>query len=70
VVVVSEQTGKVSLAEHGRLVQNVSDERLRRVLLLLRDPGRRMGRRRVATRLAPGATGALARDALKSVERP
>jgi uncharacterized protein (TIGR00159 family) len=70
VVVVSEQTGKASLAEHGRLVQNVSDERLRRVLLLLRDPGRRGGRRRVATRLPSGLTGALPRDAVKSAERP
>jgi diadenylate cyclase len=70
VVVVSEQTGKVSLAEHGRLVQNVSDERLRRVLLLLRDPGRRVGRRRAATRLPSGMTGALPRDAIKSAERP
>lgn len=69
-IIISEQTGTISLAEHGRLVRNVSEERLRRVLLALRSPRRRMRRATISGRIPLGATGSFARDKLKAGDRP
>ncbi|HLW00401.1 MAG TPA: diadenylate cyclase CdaA [Ktedonobacterales bacterium] len=69
-IIISEETGTVSLAEHGRLIRNVSEDRLRRMLLALRSPGRRMRRVTVSGRIPLGATGGFARDKLKAGDRP
>jgi diadenylate cyclase len=69
-IIISEETGMVSLAEHGRLIRNVSEERLRRLLLSLRSPGRRMRRAAISGRIPLGATGGFARDKLKAGDRP
>jgi diadenylate cyclase len=68
-IIISEQTGTISLAEHGRLIRNVSDERLRRMLLAIRAPGRRMRRSIASGRVPLGATGGFARDKLKAGDR-
>jgi diadenylate cyclase len=70
VIIISEETGTVSVAEHGRLIRNVSEERLRRMLLALRSPGRRMRRATVSGRIPLGSTGSFARDKLKAGDRP
>src|SRR5262249_17044932 len=57
VLIISEETGTLSLAEHGRLIRNVSEDRLRRMLLALRSPGRRMRRPAVSGRIPLGASG-------------
>ncbi len=70
-IIISEQTGTISLAEHGRLIRNVSEDRLRRLLLALRSSGRRMIRRAsVSGRIPLGATGGFARDKLRAGDRP
>jgi diadenylate cyclase len=68
-IIVSEETGTVSLAEHGRLIRNVSEDRLRRMLVALRSPGRRMRRATISGRVPLGATGGFARDKLKAGDR-
>ncbi len=69
-IIISEQTGTVSLAERGRLIRNVSEDRLRRMLIAIRSPGRRMRRASISGRLPLGATGGFARDKLKAGDRP
>ena len=69
VLIISEETGTLSLAEHGRLIRNVSEERLRRMLLALRSPGRRMRRPAASGRIPLGASGSFARDKLKAGDR-
>jgi diadenylate cyclase len=68
-IIVSEQTGTISLAEHGRLIRNVSEERLRRMLLATRTSRRRMRRSAVSGRVPLGTTGSFARDKLKTGDR-
>src|SRR5262249_19554810 len=68
-LIVSEETGTVSLAEHGRLIRNVSEDRLRRMLLALRSPGRRQRRSAVSGRIPLGASGSFARDKLRAGDR-
>lgn len=70
-LIISEETGTVSVAEHGRLIRNVSEERLRRMLVALRAPSRRMRRTStVSGRIPLGSTGSFARDKLKAGDRP
>lgn len=69
VLIISEETGTLSLAEHGRLIRNVSEDRLRRMLLALRSPGRRMRRPAASGRIPLGASGSFARDKLKAGDR-
>lgn len=68
-LVISEETGAISLAENGRLIRNVSEERLRRMLLSMRTPRRRIRRHTTSGRLPLGTTGGLARDKLKTGDR-
>ncbi|HEY7347718.1 MAG TPA: diadenylate cyclase CdaA [Ktedonobacterales bacterium] len=69
-IIISEESGTISLAEHGRLIRNVSEDRLRRMLVSLRSPGRRMRRPATSGRIPLGATGGFARDKLKAGDRP
>jgi diadenylate cyclase len=69
VLIVSEETGTISLAENGRLIRNISEDRLRRMLLSMRTPRRRMRRHAASGRLPLGATGGLARDKLRTGDR-
>jgi len=68
-LIVSEETGTISVAENGRLIRNISEDRLRRMLLSLRTPRRRMRRYTASGRLPLGATGGLARDKLRAGDR-
>ncbi len=68
-IIVSEETGTISLAEHGRLIRNVSEERLRRMLLASRAPRRHMRRNSASGRIPLGTTGGFARDKLKTGDR-
>ncbi len=69
-IIISEQTGMISVAEHGRLIRNVSEDRLRRLLLALRSSGRRMRRPTASGRIPLGTTGSFARDKLRAGDRP
>jgi diadenylate cyclase len=69
VLVISEETGTISLAENGRLIRNISEERLRRILLTMRSPRRRIRRHTTSGRLPLGTSGGLARDKLKTGDR-
>jgi diadenylate cyclase len=69
VLVISEETGTISLAENGRLIRNISEERLRRILLTMRSPRRRIRRHTTSGRLPLGMSGGLARDKLKTGDR-
>jgi diadenylate cyclase len=68
-LVISEETGTISVAENGRLIRNVSEERLRRMLIAMRSPRRRIRRPTASGRLPLGASGGLARDKLKTGDR-
>jgi len=68
-IIVSEETGTISLAEHGRLIRNVSEERLRRMLLAIRTQRRHMRRNSASGRVPLGSTGGFARDKLKTGDR-
>ncbi len=68
-IIVSEETGTISVAESGRLIRNVSEDRLRRMLLSMRTPRRRVRRYSTTGRLPLGATGGMARDKLRTGDR-
>jgi diadenylate cyclase len=68
-IIVSEETGTISIAESGRLIRNVSEEKLRRMLASTRTPRRHMRRAAVSGRVPLGSTGGLARDKLRTGDR-
>lgn len=68
-IIVSEETGAISIAESGRLIRNVSEEKLRRMLVSTRTPRRYMRRTAVSGRVPLGSTGGLARDKLRTGDR-
>lgn len=76
-VVVSEETGRISVAHHGRLVENLDQERLRRALrtLLRLDPkqerpSRRGGRLRQRQRSLPSSTNGRGRESVRQTAEP